>query len=93
MSCNTHFVYILLCEDETLYCGYTSDIVRRLGEHNQGKGAKYTRSRLPARLVYLEALPDKISAMKREYAIKQMPREKKLSLMQVSPNKSHQRPS
>lgn len=83
MKGSIYFVYLLLCSDETLYCGYTSDIIRRLSEHNRGTGAKYTRSRLPARLVYLETLPDKGSAMKREYVIKQMTRPEKLSLTQL----------
>ena len=75
-----HFVYILKCADGTLYTGYTTDPERRLRVHNSGKGAKYTRSRLPVELVHLEKFDDKIKAQKREYAIKRLSREQKISL-------------
>lgn len=74
-----YYVYILECADGTYYCGYCANLISRLKTHNEGKGSKYTRARLPARLVYSEALPDKSSAMKREYALKQLSHnEKKL---------------
>ncbi len=74
--------YIVQCADGTLYTGWTNDLAKRLAAHNAGKGAKYTRSRLPVVLVYAEAQPDKISAMRREYRIKRMTREEKLLLIE-----------
>ena len=72
-----YYVYILKCSDGTYYTGYTPDPEERLKTHNQGKGAKYTRSRLPVALVYTERCSDKPAAMKREAAIKRMTREDK----------------
>jgi len=76
-----NYVYILKCRDESLYTGWTSDLEKRIKTHNTGKGAKYTRARLPVELVYFEEYEDKIQAMKREYEIKQLTREKKLKLI------------
>lgn len=76
------YVYILLCGDGTLYTGYTNDLERRLAVHNAGKGAKYTRSRLPVCLKYWEVLPNKSSALRRERAIKSLTRREKLALIQ-----------
>lgn len=76
-----YWVYILQCGDNTLYTGITTDVERRLKEHQNGVGAKYTRGRSPLRVVYREACPDKSSALRREYAIKQLPRAKKLELI------------
>ena len=76
-----HYVYILKCSDGTLYTGWTTDVQKRLETHNSGKGAKYTRSRLPAELVYTEEYDDKIEAQKREYAIKQLSRLEKEALI------------
>jgi len=76
------FVYILLCADGTLYTGWTTDLVARLKAHNSGKGAKYTRGRLPVRLVYQEWFPDKTTAQKRECAIKRMSRAQKWKLVE-----------
>lgn len=76
-----YWVYILLCGDNTLYTGITTDVERRFKEHQNGVGAKYTRGRSPLRVVYREACPDKSSALRREYAIKQLPRAKKLELI------------
>jgi putative endonuclease len=75
------YCYILECSDGTYYTGWSSDPQRRLREHNRGKGARYTRSRCPVRMVYLEELPDKSSALKRERAIKALPRLKKIRLI------------
>lgn len=69
--------YLLKCADGTLYCGITNDMGKRLAAHNAGEGAKYTRSRIPVRLVYLEPCADKSAALKREMQIKRMPRSKK----------------
>ena len=64
------FVYLLRCNDKSLYCGWTCDINKRVRTHNAGKGAKYTRARLPVELAYFEVYEDKIVAMKRECEIK-----------------------
>jgi predicted GIY-YIG superfamily endonuclease len=66
------FVYVLRCSDQTLYTGITTDTDRRLAEHNEGRGARYTRSRGPVALVYIERAPDRASALQREYEIKRM---------------------
>lgn len=76
-----HYVYIVLCKDYTYYTGYTTDIERRLKAHNECKGAKYTKSRVPVELVYKECYETKSEAMKREYAIKQMKRSEKVKLI------------
>lgn len=75
------YVYILKCNDNTLYTGCTDDPVRRTQVHNAGRGAKYTRSRLPVELVYQEELTDKSAALKREAAIKRLTRAQKLALI------------
>lgn len=77
-----YYVYLLECCDKTLYCGYTTDIAERVAKHNQGKGAKYTKGRLPVRLVYKESYNSKTEALKREYNIKQLSRERKLALIE-----------
>ena len=75
------YTYILKCRDNSFYCGYTTNIERRLEEHNLGKGAKYTKSRLPVELIYFEKFETKSQAMKRECAIKKLTRKQKLKLM------------
>ena len=75
------YVYILKCSDNTLYTGWTNNLEKRIATHNSGNGAKYTRNRLPVELAYFETFEDKSSALKREYAIKQLPRYKKLDLI------------
>ena len=75
------YVYLLRCADGTLYTGYTDDPVRRTKVHNAGKGAKYTRARLPVELVYQEAVPDRSAALRREAAIKRLDRRRKLALI------------
>jgi len=74
------FVYILRCADGTLYTGWTFDVARRVQTHQLGRGARYTRTRLPLVLVYHERLPSRRAAMLREIAIKKMSRPKKLRL-------------
>ena len=74
-------VYILQCRDGTLYTGITDNLPRRLAAHNSGRGAKYTRSRLPVTLVYYETYPTKQEAMRREWEIKQLTREEKKKLI------------
>lgn len=72
-----NYVYLLRCADGSLYCGWTTDLVRRLNEHNRGKGAKYTRSRLPAELIYYEIYEDRHEALSREWHLKRMSRKEK----------------
>ena len=76
-----HFVYIAECADGSLYTGYTNDVARRIKAHNDGKGAKYTRTRRPVRPVYTERYAKKEDAFRREAEIKQLRREKKLRLI------------
>lgn len=73
--------YILKCNDNSLYTGWTNDIVHRLKMHNEGKGAKYTRGRGPVELVYLEEFETKQEAMSREAKIKRLTRKEKLLLI------------
>lgn len=80
-----YLVYILRCGDGTLYTGCTNDLDRRLRAHQAGRGAKYTRSRLPVELVYREAMPDRSAALRREAAIKRMDRRAKLALIAAGP--------
>jgi putative endonuclease len=75
------YCYILECADGTYYTGWTTDPERRLKQHNRGVAARYTRMRLPVKLVYLEPQPDRTTAMKREMAIKRLSRERKIKLI------------
>lgn len=77
MDCKKHYTYVLVCSDGTLYTGYTTDIRKRIDVHNSKKGAKYTKTRTPVKLFYYEEFLDKSSAMKKEYAIKQLDRKSK----------------
>ncbi len=77
-----NYTYILRCNDDTLYCGWTNDLKKRLASHNSGKGAKYTQSRHPVTLVYFESFDTKEEAMRREFAIKRLSRFDKLQLIQ-----------
>ena len=76
--------YILECSDGSFYTGWALDPERRARVHNAGRGARYTRARLPVRLVYVETQPDRTSAMRRERAIKRLPRAKKQALINQS---------
>lgn len=84
-----HYVYILECNDGTLYTGYTTDIKRRVKEHNEGMASKYTRSRLPVHCVYTEEYQDKSQALKRELQIKKLTRSKKLDIISLCPSLAH----
>lgn len=76
------YVYLLSCSDDTLYCGMTKDLERRLNQHNRGRsGAKYTRARRPVSLVFAREFPDRASAGRFEYQLKQMDRARKLQLL------------
>lgn len=72
---------MLACGDDTLYTGYTTDIERRVTEHRNGEGAKYTRGRDPIHLVHVEHFGTLSDALRREYEIKQLPRSRKLALI------------
>ncbi|MBA4187371.1 MAG: hypothetical protein C0467_05055 [Planctomycetaceae bacterium] len=74
------WVYVLRCADDTLYTGVTTDLTRRVKQHNAGTAAKYTRSRGPVELVYREAAKGHGPALRREAAIKKLPRRDKLKL-------------
>ena len=78
-----YYVYILQCRDKTYYTGSTTDLARRLRQHNGGDGAKYTRSRRPVRLVYAETAPDWSAALRREAEIKRLTRAKKSALIEA----------
>jgi putative endonuclease len=79
----TWFVYIVQCRDGSLYTGITTDLERRVREHNSSdvRGARYVKTRRPARLVYWEMQPGRGAAMKREVEIKKYPRDRKLKLI------------
>lgn len=81
-----NYVYMLRCADNTLYCGWTTDLVSRVEAHNQGCGAKYTRSRCPVELVYSEEYENKHDALSREWHIKRMSRKEKLALIKGERN-------
>ena len=77
----THYAYIVKCADGTLYTGYTNDLAKRMKAHNEGKGAKYTRTRRPVELIYYEEFGTKEEAMSREWHIKQLTRSDKEELI------------
>ncbi len=77
------FVYLLQCADGSIYTGWTRDVERRLEAHQKGRGARYTRSRLPVSLIYRERLASQAAAMRREAQIKRWPRRRKLALAQA----------
>lgn len=74
------YVYLLYCKNGALYCGWTTNIKKRLSLHQSGKGAKYTKANPPMGVYYFECLLDSTSARKREYAIKQMTHQEKMNL-------------
>jgi putative endonuclease len=76
-----YYVYIIECNDGTLYTGYTTSLEERIKAHNKGIGAKYTRGRLPVKLCYYEVHSNKSDALKREINIKRLTRKKKLKLI------------
>ena len=81
-----NYTYMVECSDKTLYTGWTNDLEHRIQIHNEGKGAKYTRSRLPVKLVFAESFETKQEAMSREYGIKRMSRKKKMELIHSKSN-------
>ena len=76
-----NYTYIVECSDGTLYTGWTNNLEKRLEAHNAGKGAKYTKTRRPVKLVYQEQFETKEEALSREYHIKQLSRKEKMKLM------------
>ena len=81
----TAYVYMLSCADGTLYTGWTNDLAKRMESHQAGKGAKYTRGRLPVTLAYYETYETESEARKRECAIKKLTRQQKEKLIQTKP--------
>ena len=76
-----NYVYIIRCKDNSLYTGWTNNLEKRFNDHNNGKGAKYTKGRGPLELVYYETFQDKRDAMKREYEIKKLSKDEKEELI------------
>ena len=76
-----NYVYIVRCSDQTLYTGWTNQLEKRIEAHNAGKGAKYTKARLPVEIIYHEEYPTKEEAMRREAAIKKLTRKQKIELI------------
>lgn len=81
MAETSWYVYIVKCSDSSLYTGITSDVERRINEHNKGIGGKYTRIRRPVELAYTEICADRSTALKRERLLKTMPRKRKMALI------------
>ena len=81
MAAMNWFCYLLRCADDTLYCGITNDLEKRLAAHNAGTASKYTRTRVPVELVYAESCADRSAASKREMEIKNLKRAEKLALI------------
>lgn len=81
MTIAKHYTYIVQCSDGSLYTGYTTDISKRIATHNAGKGAKYTRSRLPVKLIAFREFETKSEAMRMEAQVKKVHRRKKVNLL------------
>ncbi len=79
----TYFLYILECDDGSLYTGITNDLARRFEQHKSGRGGRFTRSRAVVRVAYTEEHPDRSSALKREAEIKRLPRRNKLEMIRT----------
>ena len=77
----SYFVYMLICEDSSFYIGTTNDVDKRFSKHVAGKGASYTRSHKPVKVVYREELADKSAALKREHVLKKLTHTQKLALL------------
>ena len=80
-----NYTYIVKCSDGSLYTGWTNDLEKRIRAHNDGKGAKYTKSRRPVELAYYEEFQTKEEAMRREWEIKQLDREQKMKMIREGP--------
>jgi putative endonuclease len=79
-----HYVYVVRCADDTLYTGYTTDVQRRVAEHDAGEGAKYTRGRTPVELVHVEGHETRSAALQREHELKALDREEKERVVAAS---------
>ena len=77
---NAH-VYLLRCADGSLYCGWTTDVERRVGEHSAGTASRYTRARLPVALAWSKQVASRAEALREEHRIKRLSRAEKLALM------------
>ncbi len=84
---NKHYFYVVKCKDNTLYAGYTNNLEKRIAVHNAGKGAKYTRARIPVTCIHYETFETKREAMQKEYAFKQLERKRKLDYIR---SKAHE---
>lgn len=87
----SHFVYIILCEDNSLYTGYSTDYKRRFNQHLVGKGAKYTKSHRPKEIIYIKEFTDKSLALKYEYKIKQLSKKDKIELVNSLDNELYRK--
>lgn len=76
------WIYLLKCRDNTYYCGYTNNLEKRLQLHNSGKASRYTRARLPVKIIYSEKFSTKSGAMKREFQIKKLNKKEKKNLIE-----------
>lgn len=87
MEDKKYYTYVLLTQDDKLYCGYTDDVQKRFELHKSGKGAKYTRSHKPLKIVYTACFDTKIEAQQHEREIKKMPRKKKMEFIEIENGK------
>ena len=83
----SHFTYMLLCSDDSIYTGYTTDLARRVQQHNAGQGARYTRGRRPVLLVHWEEYGTRSLAQQREYELKQLSHQEKVDLIARDQNR------
>ncbi|OZT10918.1 endonuclease [Priestia aryabhattai] len=90
MEQTKHYFYVLECKDQSYYAGYTNNLNKRLAVHNSGKGAKYTKSRLPVVLLWHEEYKTKTEAMRKEYWFKQLSRKQKEQYILKEQKKSHE---
>ena len=75
-----YYVYLILCEDDSIYCGWTTNLIKRFEAHKNGKGAKYTKSHKPVDVIYYESCNSKSEACKREYALKRLSHQEKVNI-------------
>lgn len=87
---NEHYFYVLKCGDGSFYGGYTTDVQRRVRQHNDGKGAKYTRSKGPVKLIYTEAFETKGEALRTEYRFKKLTRKQKEKFLGLAGDRDDQ---
>lgn len=90
MENNQHYFYVLKCKDGSFYAGYTNNLTKRLNTHNDGKGAKYTRVRLPVIMIFHKEFATKKEAMQAEYAFKQLTRKKKEQFLEKEDEEAYE---